>query len=162
MDLTKDQILAALPTLGKADIEAVYSMAGHLLGQLGAVQGPQNVGATLLADMTFTALGAALGHPRPYQTYSPTAKRQFEAKIPTLISFLDGNFKGWDRTKNVKIAFLQMIFGLLVKDLRGRGVNPTIGILITNLQRVPEVFDNSFPGYRESGIAVATILKHFK
>jgi hypothetical protein len=122
-------------------------MATHLQGRTGAV----DEGATPLGQVVFSALVAALGRPTAPLT-GPIAK-QLNKRLTNLTDFLNRDLRGWDKNKISQQAFLRMLFRLLASDLKNRNVTPTLGILITNMQRLPEVFDASFPGYREAGIA---------
>lgn len=157
MILNKDTILGALPALSQVDLAAIHAVAGQLLG---AATGRSKNQPTVDSSLFFDALGAALG--QPVFGFNPTIRLRFDKALPALTSFLDTDFKGWDANKVGQIAFLRMLFNLLVKDLKERGVPPTLGIIVNNMPRIPEVFDAAFPGYRESGIAAEMILKHFK
>ena len=155
----KEQILAILPKLSKDDLAAVHLMAGHLLG---AATGGSNDGAGTVGQAVFNALSAALGLPISYQSFNLTsAAKQYDKKLPELLKFLNGSFEGWDKNKVTQEAFLRMLFGLLADDLKEREVTPSIGIMISNMSRMPEVFDSSFPLYRESGLG-KVILKKFQ
>lgn len=146
--LTKEHILGALPSLERVELEAVHAMAGHLLGAT-AANGP---GANPIGRIVFEALAAALGLTMPYSSYSPTATRQFEKRLPQLLAFFSDEFKSWDSNKVLQTAFLRMMFELLVDDLKERNVTPTVGILVTNMPRLREVFDNAFPNYLACGM----------
>ena len=43
--------------------------------------------------------------------------------------------------------------GLLINDLKQLSVPVTLGTVCSNLARVPQVFDQQFPDYRQSGMA---------
>lgn len=155
----KESIFGALPKLSRDDLVAVHLMAGHLLG---AATAPIDEGAGTANQAIFNALVAALGLPLAYSSFNLTSSAKlFEKKLPSLIEFLNVNFKGWDAKKVTQLAFLRMLFGLLVDDLKEREVTPSMGILISNMGRIPEVFDNAFPFYRESGLG-KVILKKFQ
>lgn len=158
MSPNKDQILGALPTLSKADLISVHAVAGQLLGAAGAT--PQS--GTGQTAQIFDALAGALCLTVPYTSFDVTSTaRKFDAQLPDLTVFLNVQFSGWDKNKLTQLAFLKMLFGLLADDLKGRGVAPTLGIMVVNLRRLPEVFDNAFPGYREAGLG-KMILKNFQ
>lgn len=157
MTASKEEVLAALPKLSRADLEAVAAVAAHLLGAGGALP----VEATPLAITLFEALGGALG--RSISPLNAPAKviAQVNAKGPPLAAVLTQGFPGWDARKTTQLAFLRMLMGLLMDDLSNRGVTPSLGVVVTNLQRIPEVFDTSFPDYRASGLG-PLILKRFQ
>jgi len=155
----KEQILSLLPKLARDDLAAIHLMAGHLLGA--ATVAPE-AEADTVGQGIFDALVAALGLPLAYSSFTlTTSAKTFDKKVPGLVKFLNTSFPGWDAKKVSEQAFLRMLFGLLVDDLKEREVTPTLGILIANISRVPEVFDNSFPMYLESGLG-KVILKKFQ
>jgi hypothetical protein len=153
--MTKDQIVAALPKLSKTDLEVIHGLTGHLLGAAGLPLTP-------IGQAFINALLTATGQPKGY--ISPVAasqRRAFETRAGHLAAFLNENFKGWDDNKTTQHAFLTELFRLLADDLKNRGVKPTLGVMIINMKRIPEVFDNAFPLYRESGLG-HVILAKFK
>lgn len=156
--MTKEQILASLPKLTRPDLEAVHAVAGSLLG--GRVSNV-GAGASPVAVTVFDALVTTLGVFTTLATYTPVVTRQFEKRLPALEAFLGEKINLWKEGKVTQMAFLRMIFGLLADDLKNRGVVPTVGIMIVNMGRIPEVFDDAFPGYIESNMA-AVILKRFQ
>lgn len=148
--------MAALPRLARADLEAVHGLCAHLLGATGAAQAGA-LGADLaLYDALVTAIGASV----PYSALPTDSARRLRNNVPSFIKFLDTNFVGWDHNKITKTAFLRMLFTLLVSDLKGRGVSPSVNIIIVNMGRMPEVFDNAFPGYLGAGLG-HVILKQY-
>lgn len=157
--MTKDEILAALPLLPRPDLEAIAAIAQSLLG--GRLSNAA-VTATPLAAPLFGALCDAVNATAALSNMTGTTTgKTFEKHLPGTTKFLDHHFKGWDDNKLVQLAFLRMLTELLRDDLKERGVTPSLGILISNLGRLPEVFDNGYPGYLEAGMG-SLILKHFR
>lgn len=156
--MTKDDILAALPKLTRPDLEAVQAVCTSLLG---GRTGHVAAGATTLAAGIFEALTGALNVSMSYSNLPTATERQFRQKLPTFTSFLDKSFEGWNKNKVSQLAFLKMLFELLIADLRKRGAQPTIGIMVVNLNRMPEVFNDAFPGYIDAGLA-KLVLKNFQ
>lgn len=157
--MIRDQILAALPTLTRPDLEAVCSVAQSLLGGRLANSA---VAASPLAAPLFEALCGAVNATAALSNMAGTTTgKTFEKHLPGTTKFLDHHFKGWSDNKLVQLAFLGMLAELLRDDLKERGVTPTLGILVTNLGRLPEVFDNAYPLYLEAGLG-NLILNHFK
>ena len=128
-----------------------------IIGRTGAVQ---NVAGTA-CQLTLNALAATAGLTNATISLPERTQNQFNAKCPKFISFLNEHFKGWDANKNSQLAFLKMLFELLADDLKERGVNPTVGIMVASLGRIPELIDAAFPDYRASGMT-DLILRHFK
>jgi hypothetical protein len=158
--VTKEQILAALPNLNKAELRAVHATAGHLLGATGgadaSIAAPGSVGAII-----FEALSGALCASMPYASLPTATARQFEGRVPGFVAFLDANFAGWNKNKVGQLAFLRMMFHLIKDDLNERKVKPTIGVVIVHMSRMYEVFENAFPNYLSNGLG-PMILKNFK
>jgi hypothetical protein len=155
--MLRDQILSALPKLSKADLIAIHGAASHILGATAAPQGE----ATPQARSIFSALQATLGASISIPAATSTLGQHFYKKLPTVIGFLDMQFKGWDTNKITEAAFLRMLFGLLANDLTRRGIKPSLGVMVVHLHRLSEVFGNSFPGYIEAGLG-KMILKQFQ
>jgi len=155
--MSKDEILTALPSLKRADLEAIQAMATSLLA--GCVGVASNKGTA--QQTTFDALAATISRPMPYSSLTPALAKHYEANFPNLIIFFDRHFKGWDSNKITQTGFLRMIFGLIAADLKGREAIPSVGSLIYNLPRIYEIVDNAFPGYLKANMG-HMILKMFK
>jgi len=153
--MTKDDILTALPSLNRADLEAVQAVALSLL------KGRPSNGAVIAPQTVFDALVATLGRPMPYSSLPPTLAKYYDANSPGLIIFFNKYFKGWDSNQITQTGFLRMIFSLIVYDLKERGAPPSIAALIYNLPRIYEIVDNAFPGYLKANMG-HMILKMFK
>lgn len=157
--MTKDELLAALPLLKRADLEAVHVTAAALLGgRLSSVTSP----ASPLVVLTYDALTTTLGLTVPYSAFMGTVPgKRFESRAVSLGDFLTKAIKGWDETKVLQIAVLRLIFELLKENLKRRKINPTMASMTYNIGVIPKVFDDAFPGYIEAGLT-AGILKRLK
>jgi hypothetical protein len=146
--MNKSQILEALPKLSQADLAAVHAMAGHLLSATMPTSAPDS--------LTYDAIVVTLNLTAHM---APNAARALASRQPVLFKFFDEYFPGWNKSKIVQTAFLQYMMGILRNNLIKVGVRPTPLIMIKHLHRVPEVFEDSFPGYLNCGIATALILE---
>lgn len=156
--MNKDEILAALPALTRPELEAIQAVTSSLLGAATAAFEP---GAGTLAAGLLNALCVAVNAAvTPSTLAGTTAGKTFNKHLPAVTKFLDAHFKGWDANKLVQTAFLSMLMELLRDDLKERGVTPSLGIMVTNLLRLPEVFSNAFPNYLEAGLG-DMVLRHF-
>lgn len=157
--MTKDEIIAALPSLTRPDLEQIHALASSLLGgHLGNVAGP----APTLAGPLIEALGGAINAAMPLSNLTGTTTgKTFQKHLPAVGKFLDAHFNGWSTNKLTQTAFLHMLMGLLRDDLKERGVTPSLGIMVSNLGRLPEIFDNAYPQYLEAGLG-DMVLRHFK
>lgn len=155
--MTKDDILGALPALSQADLAAIQALTASLLNdRTAAVDGP----ATPLAGLTWQAMHTAVNAPHSLPIGTP-AGRSLNKRVAGLEKFLNRHFSGWDSNKVSALAFLTMLIRLLRDDLQERGVRPTILLLANNLIRLPEVFEDAYPGYLEAGLA-NHVLRHFQ
>ena len=159
MTITKSQIIGALPTLTRPELEEIQAVATSLLGgHLSNVRKP----ATALAGQVFAALNSALKANTSLETLPTNLQQKFERKHQHFIDFLNTDFKGWDQNKVKSNALMVIMLDLLKKDLERIQIKPTYTIMINNLHRMPEVFDDAFPDYRASGLGMVLINKYFK
>ena len=153
MTLTKNDILASLPSLNKADLEQLQAVIGKLLG--GSVEP-----ADPLAVDCFDALANALGLSIRLSNLTPALQGKFNKKVVYVINFLNTDFAGWQDNKTKQIKFLRYMFALVKHDLETViKIQPTPTTMINNLHRMPEIYDSCFPGYRACGLA-SMVLEH--
>lgn len=157
--VTKDQILATLPRLSFEELTIVHSMAAHLIAGRAA---PQSNQASALAALCYDALSGPLNVTQPYATMAGTKwGKQFEKKVPDLAKWLDQHFEGWNNNKVSQLAFLRMLFTMMANDLKRRNLPRSLAIAVTNLEQIPRIVENAFPGYLDSGLG-KVILKNFQ
>jgi hypothetical protein len=140
-----NDIIAALPTLNKKELEAVIAVATQLAGVSNAPTSP-------LAGHTFDAIAWALGSPATLGIMPLALQKQLAKKLPALTLLFNSEFKGWNSTKNLQILFLRHMMILLRDDLIRLKLRPSPKLMIDHLSRMEEAFDNSFPFYRISGL----------
>jgi hypothetical protein len=135
-----NDLLATLPSLSKHDLALVRGAADRLLGVSAATAGP-------LYDALTNVLRLKLG----FAQFQRTATYKIWQKAePGVVSFMN---EGWPGLSKVAtMALMTYLLELLVSDLKGRGVPVSLGAVVSNLGRLPEVFDNNFPGYAEAGL----------
>lgn len=147
MKLTKDQIIGALPTLGHADLKAINAVTAHLLGQ--GLPDPQNHPNGPQAWLFVALQGVLNGAYRP-----PDSLKAFNKNAPAVIKFVADGFGVHFLDKKVEaMALLNGLVCLLRDDLKDRKVPVTYKTMTEHLPRLPEVFERSFPGYLDSGLA---------
>lgn len=147
--MTKDEVLAALPKLDRAGLEAVAAVTASLLAaHTAAPNGP----AAPLAAMCFNALGAALNVTLSLQNAPATTQAAFNKRLPDTIEFFNNHFKGWDANKVGQTAFLMMMFEALRDYLIRIGIKPNFGTMINNMPHLARAFDDMFPSYIENGM----------
>lgn len=156
--MTKDRILAALPKLAQADLEAIHAMSGALLnGRTAAL--PVQGGEPALT--IFNALAATAGAAISLQTLSPKLRKAFDGKVGPLECYLSRHFSGWDKHKLSQMAFLQALFDLLKTNLMALELTPSLTLMINNLHRMPRIIEDAYPDYLQAGLG-DLILKHYR
>lgn len=156
--MQKDEILGVLPTLDRTSLEAIHALTGALLGATGAIDSPLPPQQAVCFNALVSALGASIAYASLANTQTG---KLFNKRMPDFITFLDTNFKGWDSNKITQLAFLRMIFTLIKDDLQKRDVTPSVGMVVSNMIRIRDVFEQAFPGYLSGGMG-EVILKRFK
>lgn len=157
--MKKDQILAELPKLSLEELTIVHSVSQSLIiGRTAKQLEP----ASALAAMVFDALSGPLNVTMGYATMAGTKwGRQFEKKVPDLANWLDKHFAGWSDNKITQLAFLRMLFTMMSNDLKRRNLPRSLAMAVTNLDQIPRIIENAFPGYIESGMG-QIILQRFQ
>ncbi len=143
----KETVLSLLPALTRRDLQEINLVATHLL-----TQGSSYLNVELpTIELWRDAINAILGRQKNLNT--PTrgfVGKQLRAYAPGAEEFLKSILP---KARMIDRAHARaLLISLLADDLKRRRVNPTPGILATNLNRLPEVFDDAYPLYRESGL----------
>lgn len=153
--LTKNEIIAALPTLKPDELKAIHAVIFSLLGE------PAGVPTTPLAVPVFDAVSAVLGRNMRHANMPPALAQQFNKNLTELLKFFGNYFPNWNSNKTRRTAFLFFMLNLLKADIMARGLTPTYKIMIQSLGQMAPAFDREFPGYRRSGLG-HLILDKFK
>ncbi len=147
-----NDIIAALPTLNKKELETVIAVATQLLGVSNAPTSP-------LAAHTFDAIASALGSPATLGIMPLALQKQLTKKLPALTLLFNSDFKGWNSTKNLQILFLRHMMILLRDDLIRLKLRPSPKLMIDHLSRMDDAFDNAFPLYRLSSMGTLFVMR---
>lgn len=154
-NLTKDKVLAALPTLTKLDLKAIQAVIGTLLGSA-----PTDTESAPEAPLgwLYDALTLHLGAQQNYQAFLKTPPgKQFIKNGPVFLNFIQVNFKGVLDNKVRAQGLMRHLGSLLFEDMKRQKVPITRRTVMANLQRIGDVFRSSYPGYLESGLAVLVL-----
>lgn len=144
--MTRDQIIAALPRLSKADLQAVRGAADKLLGAGGTASGgPETVAYGALCDL--------LGANQPWGRLPEKWQKLWRTNWPPFYAFLTATFPESLENKVLNVSLMKLVFETMVDDLKERGVPVSVGAVITNMPRVEAAFDTAFPGYRQAGLS---------
>jgi len=78
------------------------------------------------------------------------AYKTWKQKAPAVVRFIEENFP--EAGKLAKTAMMTFLIEALIDDLKERGVPVTVGTLTNNIDRLPALFDECYPGYRQAGL----------
>ncbi len=135
------QILAQLPKLSQQELATIKAACDHLLDRKQEV------------PLLYLSMLDLLGQKGPsYASFQRTVSwKPWQKNLLEVSAFIE---KLWPDLTRVQEASINcFLLQLLAGDLKYLKVAVTIGSISSNLGRVPEVFDRSFPGYRENGLA---------
>jgi len=136
-------ILVRLPKLTQQELATVRAACDHLLDRKQEVPAPA----------LYLAMLDVLGQKVPsYSNFCRTASfRLWKKNLPDVERFISGLWPSMTKVEEASISCF--LLQLLVDDLKELKVGIGIGTVSSNLGRVPELFDRSFPDYRASGMA---------
>jgi hypothetical protein len=140
--MTKDQVLASLPSLSHDDLKAIRAVIGGLLGE--KASGGLSVASDHPYEWLTAAIGAAIGHKGPMNGYTV---REFKKRAPVAMTFINENFADAMKNKTSALAMMRYLIILLIDDMKIKRMPVTLVTVTQNLHRLQEVFNNAFPGY---------------
>jgi len=143
--LGRDAILASLPSMSKADLEAIQVVIGSLLRQGGSKAGlPQNDKPALL----FGAMATVINLSQGYVPFVSTASgKAFAKNAPLALAFAD---RFTLARKAELAALLRWLMALMANDLLRQKIPVGPKTMSEALARLPEIFDRAYPGYMEA------------
>jgi hypothetical protein len=143
--VTVASIISKLTSLNKKELATVKAAIDQLLGpQAALAASPSNLS---LFEAIRVATGAMVTYDRLKGGNTGASWRKYS---PLAVSFIETTWPCTKQNKMVRLGLERLLISLLVEDLREKRVNVTVGALVRNLGRLPEVVDAEFPGYRES------------
>lgn len=139
-----NDMLRELPKLSQEELATVRAAIDHLLGS-----------SDHLLDNTSALYGAMitlLGIKLAYRDFNATKPyREWRKSAPAVVYFIDQTFPASGKIS--KMAITKYLLTALIDDLKARKVPVTLGVVVSNISRLPQIFDACFPNYRESGMA---------
>lgn len=134
-------VLSALGGLSISELQAVRAAADRLLGSPAGTASP-------LWGVVTTALGVQL----PFTRFQKTAAyKSWLKNEPVVVSFVAATWPNLSKVQ--EMAIMNYLIGMLLDDLKGRGVPVTVGTIALNLGSIPHLLDHAFPDYRSAGLA---------
>ncbi len=140
--MTVNKVLATLPHLSQEELATVRAAIEHLL--------VHQVDELDTTSPLYTTLASLLNIGLSYRDFHNVQSYSTWRKVaPKVVSFITDTFP--QATKVAKIAMMTFMLEALIEDLKGRGVPLTLATVTINLSRLPAIFDECYPGYREAG-----------
>lgn len=137
------EMIGGLPTLNQQELSVLRAACDQL------IKAPTD--ALDETSPLFDELASLLGIRLSFRDFhNVPAYTAWKRHAPTVIGFLGDTHP--DVSRVMKGALMHFLLVALRDDLMERGVPITIGIMTKNLDRLPEIYDVSFPGYRERGM----------
>lgn len=139
-----NKVLGILPGLSQQELATVRAAIDHLL--------VHQVDELDTTSPLYTAIATMLGVGLSYRDFHNVQAYSTWRKVaPKVVSFIQETFP--QATKVTKTAMMTFMLEALMDDLKGRGVSITLKTMTVNLSRLPMLFDQEFPDYRQNGMA---------
>ncbi len=143
MSKNLNEALRLLPHLTQKDLATVRSAIDHLMARK-----TEDDPTTAL----FTAVVAVLGIQASFHYFKQTRGYvAWRRTAPAYLAFVDQNWP--DASKVAKGAITAIMMDFLVDDLKGQQIPVTLATMAAGLERIPQLFDAAWPGYRRAGAA---------
>lgn len=149
--MTRDEILAALPKLSTAEQKSIMAALVALGVKGGGQQAP-----TLSAQQraVFDAIGHALNTKlAPGLLVRGVIAKHFDRCSTQMLNFVNHNFGFAMKGKVAMLALIRFMVVLVVDDLRKKRIRLTPGVVVLNLTRINEIFEDAYPGYLQGGLS---------
>jgi hypothetical protein len=155
-----DAMMSQLSTFGKTDLLQIRQLTDVLLGGNTSAETPViDDNESLLFEAVKAELSSnGLNGNIPFATLKDSRYYSSWCKGLVVVNqFIDQQFKGYITGRAVRIGATRILVQILLADLKRLGVPPSLGTIARNLHRVPQAFDNQFPGYINSGLAYLVV-----
>jgi uncharacterized membrane protein YecN with MAPEG domain len=145
------ELISLLGRFQKKDLLKIRSAINHLIGEV-------ETSVSDDTEMLFNAIVHLLNMRLSYASFLKTKslRSQWKNKARGVVDFIHTTFAPKDKATEYAVTLL--LVQLLMEDMKKRNVLISLRTLVLNLGRVPVVFDDQYPGYREAGL-VGVILK---
>lgn len=157
-EVGETQIVAVLPTLPKDSVERIASACRLILaGALDPADGAKDESSErffVYKSLYDSIMRLGVKHPPPeFHQFKHLHKRHvtpFNAAADTLISFVAAAFTPKHKLERMKAY--RLCFDVLRDQLRAEGESIGVVSLIGQMNLIPSLIDNAFPGYAEAGL----------
>ncbi len=146
MSKALDGVLTVLPSLSQKELATIKAVVEQLYKPVYS----QGVDPTTLV---FDALMKAINTKMAFRDFQRTSVyKLWRQHAPACIEFVEETFPTVKRSQVTKMAVLRFLLEALRDNLKAGQIPVTVGTMVTHLGRIPQVFETSFPDYRESGM----------
>lgn len=153
MNLQADTIVSILPTLSENDLAKIRQATDVLIGKQ-SIDEPTDKNEQLIFHSVKQELASiGIRHNIPYSQFSESrAYKAWRKGVVIFNNFLEDSFERYLKNEAHRMAMTQILVQTIIADLKKRDIAVSISTIAYNLQRVQQAFDNSFPGYLNSGL----------
>ncbi len=142
MSKNLNEVLRFLPHLSQQDLATARGAIEHLLAKKVEDDPTLPLFSTVISLLGVRISFHAFRSTQAYKSWKRTA--------PAYLQFVDQTWP--EASKVAKGAITAVLLDMLIDDLAGMGVTPTMSSVATGLERIPQLVDRAFPGYRKSGM----------
>ena len=149
-------VMTQLSTFAESDLLQIQKLTNMLLGTNTAnVPIQQDDDDTMLFDSVRAELAAnGLNGRIPYSTLKESKfYKNWCSGLDVVNQFIETHFKEHISRKTQRVAICRVIVQVLVLELKRQKIPASLGTIARNMHRVPQAFDNQFPGYLKCGLA---------
>jgi hypothetical protein len=143
--MKNDDLMKLLPTLSEEQVKIITAWAARY--KVEKLADDEN--ARLCLDIINKELGTTI----PFSAL----KAPWVVNASNMAYFVDQSFPKI-KTKAVRYALFKMCIGFIIEDLKVKKIPVTFGTIWLHLVRVPQLFDEQYPGYRQAKLT-GVILK---
>lgn len=156
--LSADAVVSDLPSMGYDGLLKVRQAVELLLAGNAAAPAmtgpPDGLEGILFDAMEAELTKRGLRRTLPFDAFKRSSHyRTWRQAIGGIQDFLTKEFNGHIKDKRDKVALCRLLISTLCDELRERDIPLGYGTVASNISRLSEVFDRSFPGYLQCGMA---------
>lgn len=141
-------VLAALPKLSQGELVVVKSAVETLLKPTAGPDSTSLLFEVVSRYIVTTRMG--------FEVFKTTGiYKTWKRSAPDVVLFMEQTCPNLNRVET--IAFASLLIEMLIADLKELNVPISLGTVVRNLSRVPQIFDVGFPMYRINGLAYLVI-----
>lgn len=150
-------VISSLPSMGRTELRNMQQAISLLLAEQPATDARHQADSfeMLLYQAVAEELKSrGIRQHIPFEAFTQT--RQYKAwkrGLQHVKDFISSQFKNHAKDERAKRGLLRLLISALCDELKERNISVGLSTIASNISRLPEVFDNAFPGYLSSGLA---------